>query len=602
MTWLTVREAASFCGVTDSAIKKAVQQNRYQHRYVNGMGRGGRQLRIALESLPECAQARYRGEVPPPMDILQFTGKQRKEADAKAWVVEQYQQKSLSPDDFVSWFNSNNPTEDAITKSKLFRWQRKYQEKDVAALIDQRGGHNRGKDTIPEEAWELFYSLYMTQQKRGVKLCYDVTKMEYSDIPSCKAFERKVKTIPELALRRYREGEKAFNDALPSMERSKLDIASNDIWFSDHHLVDVFVKSTDGARVIRPWLTVFFDARSNRVVSFLVRNADPNATAVKKCFRLGVEQNGVPNEVYFDNGKDYRSSSFSKDYPMSLVNQLGVGTIYATPYHGAAKTVERFFGTFTNRFSRRFKTYTGCNAKIRPEEMRISNEKILPLAPTLDSFIAQLAAYIDEYNQTPNSGIDMEGKCPDQVYAENLAVKRVVSDRDALRLLCGNTEERVVNKSGVSIKNNHYYHDALLSHMGERVMVVYDPDNIDKMAVFDMKGRAICLAEAKIRTPFRHTSEEDYIRAAKEKKAARAIVAKYKPAREMDIHEIVARNQLMEKTFTESGDPDIVEHITPQAAENSAILKATDRTETTRRIREEESVSATLLGFYQKQA
>ena len=117
-----------------------------------------------------------------------------------------------------------------------------------------------------------------------------------------------------------------------------------------------------------------------------------------------------------------------------------------------------------------------------------------------------------------------------------------------------------------------------------------------------MKGRAICLAEAKIRTPFRHTSEEDYIRAAKEKKAARAIVAKHKPTREMDIHEIVARNQLMEKAFTESSDPNIVEHIVPQAAENSAILKSTDRTQTTRRIREEESVSATLLGFYQKQA
>lgn len=602
MTWLTVREAASFCGVTDSAIKKAVQRNRYQHRYVNGMGRGGKQLRIALESLPEKAQALYRGEVSPPVDILQFTSKQRDEANAKAWVVEQYQHEGLSLDDFISWFNSNNPTEDAITKSKLFRWQHKYQGKDVAELIDRRGGHNRGKDTIPEDAWELFYSLYMTQQKRSVRLCHHITSMEYPDIPSYKAFERKIKTIPMYAILRYREGLKAFTDALPYMERSKLDIASNDIWFSDHHLVDVFVKSADGTKVIRPWLTVFFDARSNRVVSFLVRNADPNATAVKKCFRLGVEQNGVPNEVYFDNGKDYRSSSFSKDYPMSLVNQLGVGTIYATPYHGAAKTVERFFGTFTNRFSRRFKTYTGCNAKIRPEEMQIPNKEILPLAPTLDDFIAQLSAYIDEYNQTPNSGMDMEGKCPDQVYAENLAVKRVIRDHDALRLLCGNTEERVVNKSGVSIKNNHYYNDALLSHMGERVMVVYNPDNIDKMAVFDREGRAICLAEAKIRTPFRHTSEEDYIRAAKEKKAARAIVAKYKPAREMDIHEIVARNQLMEQTFTESGDPDIVEHIAPQAAENSAILKATDRTETTRRIREEDSVSATLLGFYQKQA
>lgn len=602
MTWLTVREAASFCGVTDSAIKKAVQQNRYQHRYVNGMGRGGKQLRIALESLPKGAQARYRGEVPPPVDILQFTGKQRDEANAKAWVVEQYQREGLSPDDFVSWFNSNNPTEDAITKSKLFRWQHKYQGKNVAGLIDRRGGHNRGKDTIPEDAWQVFYSLYMTQQKRSVRLCYDVTKREHPDIPSCKAFERKIKTIPMYAILRYREGLKAFTDALPYMERSKLDIASNDIWFSDHHLVDVFVKSADGTKVIRPWLTVFFDARSNRVVSFLVRNADPNATAVKKCFRLGVEQNGVPNEVYFDNGKDYRSSSFSQDYPMSLVNQLGIGTIYATPYHGAAKTVERFFGTFTNRFSRRFKTYTGCNAKIRPEEMQIPNKEILALAPTLDRFVELLAAYIDEYNQTPNSGIDMEGKCPDQVYSENLAVKRVVSNRNALRLLCGNTAERVVNKSGVSIMNNHYYNDALLSHSGKRVMVVYDPDNIDEIAVFDMNGRAICLAEAKIRTPFRNTSDEDYKRAAKEKKAAKAFVAKYKPTRDMDIHEIIARNQLMEKTFTETGEPDIVEHIAPQVAENSAILKATDRTETTRRVREEDSVSATLLGFYQKQA
>ncbi len=171
-----MREAASFCGVTDSAIKKAVQQNRYQHRYVNGKGRGGKQLRIALESLPEKAQALYRGEKPMPEDILQYTGKQRDEADAKAWVVEQYHQSGLSPAEFVAWFNANNPQEDAISKSKLFRWQNKYQGKDVAALIDRRGGYNRGKDTIPPEAWALFYSLYMTQQKRGVKLCYHVEK------------------------------------------------------------------------------------------------------------------------------------------------------------------------------------------------------------------------------------------------------------------------------------------------------------------------------------------------------------------------------------------------------------------------------------------
>ena len=152
------------------------------------------------------------------------------------------------------------------------------------------------------------------------------------------------------------------------------------------------------------------------------------------------------------------------------------------------------------------------------------------------------------------------------------------------------------------IKKNDYYNELLLKHQGERVIVVCDPDNIDKMAVFDLENRAICMAEAKVRTPFRHTTEQDYIQAAKEKKKARAIVKQYKPTRDMDIHEIIARNQLVEKVFDESGEVGIVEHITPQAAQNAAILKATDPTQGTRRIREEESASATLLEFYQKQA
>ena len=124
---------------------------------------------------------------------MQYTGKQRKETDAKAWVVEQYHQSGLSPARFVSWFNDSNPPEDTISESKLFRWQKKYQGKDVAALIDRLGGHSRGKNALPDDAWELFRSLYLTQQERSIRLCYDITKLEYPDIPSYKAFERKKK-------------------------------------------------------------------------------------------------------------------------------------------------------------------------------------------------------------------------------------------------------------------------------------------------------------------------------------------------------------------------------------------------------------------------
>ncbi len=597
MTWLSVKKVSALCGIDESTVKK--EKEKCEYRYIKGVGRGGRQLQIALETIPwKLKEEKY-----PVAEkaFLDFTGKQRENADFRALVVNQYQQSGLSPDEFVEDFNGSNPPEDWITKTKLYRWQGKYEKGGVTALIDQRGGHNRGKDTIPEEAWDFFYSEYMDQQKKSVKLCYDLTLQKFLGIPSVSAFERKVRTIDKYAVLYYREGEKAYRDQLPSMERSKRDMLSNDVWFSDHHLVDTFVKSADGKRITRPWLTVFYDARSNKVVSFLVRDADPNATAVKQCLRMGIERYGVSNKLYFDNGKDYRSKSFSKDFPSSLVNRLGISTIYATPYHGQAKTVERFFGTFTNRFSRRFPTYTGRNAKVRPECMQISNAEILKLAPTLEEYKEALSNYIAEYNATPSRGRDLDGKCPDQVYFENLKGKRRVPDLDALRLICGNSLERVVHKNGVSLMHNSYFSDLLLEHLGERVIVTYDPANIDKVGVFDMEDRAICTAEAKIQTLFQHTSEEDYIRAAKEKKAAQAIVKKYAPKRDMGIHQIIARNQLMEQQFEKSEETKVIEQITPQAARNAVILKETDTT-ATQRIRKEDSVTFTLLEAYRKQA
>lgn len=132
--------------------------------------------------------------------------------------------------------------------------------------------------------------------------------------------------------------------------------------------------------------------------------------------------------------------------------------------------------------------------------------------------------------------------------------------------------------------------------------MTYDPANIDKIAVFDMDNHAICMAAAKIQTLFRRTSEEDYLRAAKEKKAARSIVKEYAPKRDMNIHEIISRNQLMEKSFQETGEPRTVEQITPRAARNAEILKETDTQTSGRRIREEDSISAILSKQYQKQA
>ena len=598
MTWLKVKEAAELLEMTERGVRKsATQLNKYEYRHVEGKGRGGIQIEIALESLPQEAQNKYNHvqEEVAYKEVTQFTGKQREEANFKALIVEQYKRSQLSPDDFVKDFNDRNP-DSVITKSQLFRWQRKYKSGDVADLIDMRGGHNRGQITISPEAWEYFYALYMTLQKRSVQRCWELTRLEYPNIPTVSAFERNLATIPKLVMIYYREGEKAFNDALVSMERSREDIASNDIWFSDHHLVDVAVINNRG-KVFRPWLTVFFDARASKVISFIVRDKSADATVIKQCLRLGIEKYGVPKELYFDNGKDYREKSFNADFPISLVKQLGINMIYATPYHGQAKTVERFFGTMEDRFCKLLPTYLGKDAKQRPENMRVTFDKLRDKAPTMEKFIELLTIYFEQYNNTESNGIDMNGKCPEQVYYENLHTKTEVKDKSILRILCGTFDERIVQKNGVQYQGRFYYHTELLAHQGEKVIINADPYNMDELNIFDTDMRAICKAPAKVRTPFRHTTQEQIREAMKEKKEARKMIQRYAPTRELDTMSIIARNQLLEKQYEKNADTNVVENINPTLSENSRILNASTRS---RQTSTEESVMDVLMKNYKQ--
>lgn len=568
--WIDSKKAAELICVDRSLIQKKVKAGNTNliYRYICGCGRRGKKLEILLSSLPEDAIARYyhcepvRNEVE---ELEGFSKSQQAEANNKAWVVELYQkrEKGMSVDEFVDWYN--HEFDSSVTKANLFQWQKKLKKGGTAALVDRRGEHKRGTTTIPDYAWEYFYSLYMTQEKRGVQLCYDYTKERFPDIPSVYAFRRKLKTIPAHVMIYYREGENALRDVLPSMDRDKTDIGSNDIWFSDHHRVDVFTRNEDGSRLCRLWLTVFFDARSNKVISYTCRNADPDSAVIKQTMKKGMELHGIPREVYFDNGKDYRAKAFRQDFPLSLVHQLGISSIYATPYHGQAKTVERFFRTFEERFGKMFPTYTGKDAKNRPEQMRVPDDKILAIAPTIESFLAGLDNYMEDYNHTPSRGKNLNGKSPDEVYYQNLSVKKEIMDRKALSLLCGAFDMRTVHKNGITFRHRDYWNKALLPYFQKKVIINYDPENMDILNVFDEDMRAVCTAEAKVRTPFRNTTEADYKKAMKQKKQARQLVEKYKPQMELDTMSLISNMQLAEQAAKDSTyTPAAVEQVTPK--------------------------------------
>ena len=552
MQWITVKQAAELLKQTERAVRLNCDKKKYVCRYVDGIGRGGKQLEIMLESLPFEAIKQAEGSESEKdlFECLQIpegiSESQWHAAEDRARIVEMYQSPSLNLKlaDFIEYYNENYGPAKPLKRQTLLTWQRKFKQGGIEALVDPRGGQTGGVQ-ITDEMWEIFYSIYMTEQKRTIKLCYDLTRKHFrgKPFPSVSSFERKVKEISKYAILRYREGEKAFNDALPYMERDKRSINSNDIWFSDHHTLDLFAKQNNGkGRPFRPTLTVYFDARSNKVMSFVIRKEPPNSVVVKQALKLAIEGYGVPKELYFDNGKDYRSKHFNVEYPYSITKALGMKIIHAKPYHGQSKTCERFFRIVTERFAKLFDTYCSSDNKSRPEQMRISNDAIMQIAPTLDEVIRAFDVWVKEYNATPSSGGFMDGKCPNEVYADNLNVK-VKVNQEALDMLFTTVNERTVHKNGISIWNNHYYDPALSKYFGKTVVVRNYPENIDKIYVFNMEGRFICSAKATIAHPFGDANEQNFADAQRVQKAIRKDVKKHAPKRNLSIHQLIAVNQ-----------------------------------------------------------
>lgn len=591
-----MKDCTELLSCSYSTLYRKVQKKQFEWRYIKGQGGNhGKQLQILLSSLPPAAQEKFfNTDNKPKTDILkEYTGKEREKADFKLRAVTEYKFSGLHVADFLKQFNENYNAN--VSKSQLFRWQKKEKEGGFDGLIDRRGKNSGQHSAISDEAWEYFKSLYLDQNQRSVQLCYDYTKKAY-DVPSISSFYRRLKTIPNNVLVFYREGKKAFNDkCIPDMSRDVTTIQSNEIWCSDHHRLDVFVKDATGKKITRMWLTIFQDVRSNKIMAAVCRDADPNATVVKMCLKEGIKRYGVPENVYFDNGKDYRSKYFDKEFPISLVNQLGIRCMYAQPYHGQSKICERTFKTLEDRFGKMFPTYTGKDAKQRPEKMRIPNDKILEIAPEQETFIKLLYEWIEDFNNTQSKGKACRGKTPNVVYYENLHSRTVLQDEKILDILCGTFEERVISKNGISFKNRQYTNDLLLEHMGEKVIVNYSPENFDRLNVFDMDMQAICVAVPKVISPYRTATEEDFKRAQKEKKRARKIVSEFKPVRDMDIMNIIARNQFEEMQYRKQNDTEggssenTVTKINPVMSTNNRILEESENR------RKEDSITDFLL-------
>lgn len=515
LTWLTAREAAFFSNVSESAIQKAVKQGRYEHCYVNGKGRGGRQLRIALESLSSDAQARYRGEQEQEAaDVrLSLTGAQREKLDLKQMVVLDYQNfKAIYPKAdkraaFLRQYNQQHPDK-PLTKRQLNHWETLYKRDGLAGLVDRRGGYNKGASTIPEDVKQVFLAYWMQEKgnRRGggpsIASCYRLTQLNFPDrqLPSVAAFQRFVQTIPYAAKVLGREGKKAFADKCePYIPFDYRSICTNEIWCADNHVFDLWTKDEKG-RVFRPWIVGWMDKRSRYIVGYQLLDHDPNADSVLDAFARSVNACGIPERVLLDNGADYTTHDlFNKNFALSLANEMSIAVTNATPYNAKAKLIERFFNTLEYTYCIHLSSYFGPDPQRRPERLKKASEQLKEEAIPFQEFTEHIAFIIDSYNNTPHSGDAMDGMCPCQAFRKFTDKPINTATPSMLAMYFKRTTRLLtVGRNGVRVPELQMYYDSeqLVPYQKKKIYVRYNTDDVREVYCFSKDDEFICTARS----------------------------------------------------------------------------------------------------------
>lgn len=176
---------------------------------------------------------------------------------------------------------------------------------------------------------------------------------------------------------------------------------------------------------------------------------------VEDCLRAAIQKYGVPESVYFDNGKQYRTKWMTR-----TCSKLGIRLLFAKPYSPEATgKVERF-----NRVVDSF-----------------LSEAALEKPKTLDRLNELFQIWLSEcYQRKSHSALEKKMSSEAAFRSDNKSLHFVEPEMLADAFL--HSESRKVDKSGcINFMGKKY--EVGLPFIGRTVNVVYDPHDITELTI-----------------------------------------------------------------------------------------------------------------------
>lgn len=233
-------------------------------------------------------------------------------------------------------------------------------------------------------------------------------------------------------------------EVVPGKEMKRYELEHiNEVWYGDSS-VGPYLRN--GKNRTKIWIIALIDDASRMIVGADLFTND-NYVNLLSVLRSAVIRYGKPRCLKFDNGASYRS------HQMELLGaRMGTAISYAPPRTPTGKAkIERWFRSLKDHWM----------ASLNMNDFK-----------TIDELRESFYTYVQKYNQTPHSSLNM--KTPqDRFYEESTLIYRFDQGRiDKTFLL---EEERTVSADNViTIDGQEYEVD--YKYSGRRLLIRYSPD------------------------------------------------------------------------------------------------------------------------------
>lgn len=401
------------------------------------------------------------------------------------------------------------------------------------------------------EAVKLHWTLRHDPRQFSIRHVWRLVKLEakengwnyFPKYSTCAAWDKRTRNERALVLNQ-RGDLKYAQVAGRYIEQDAESFEPGECWVGDNTTADAWVIMPN-RDICRPVGSFWMDSRSRTVVGWRFTRA-ASEHSLMASLGDGADRFGLPGHVIVDNGKDFTAWSFTGGKVRNCKQHRSPDTIEAaegifqlcaitlhpsTPYNPNSKLIERWFRTFSEQCMKSLPSYCGGCADDRPEGHAALAAKAIPFA----DFIAHVAAYVDQYNNTPHTGDGMNGRTPLQVIA-TATTKRTMPD--AVRDLCLQTWVRPLKlgRNGVRVRiagatlGFGWDEPALRAlPIGTPLRIGYDPEDLRSVTVWTLDYKFVCRARAN-RKFNRKVAGEDLRQALREIRAEKRALREVRKA------------------------------------------------------------------------